>query len=41
MKELSKSKKARVIRRKGKTERKAARRKIAYAERKGKGNSKW
>jgi len=32
MKELSKSKKERVIRRKGKTERKAVRRKLAYSE---------
>tara|TARA_R100000152_G_C6780909_1_gene214357 strand:- start:302 stop:424 length:123 start_codon:yes stop_codon:yes gene_type:complete len=40
MKKLSKSKKARVIRRKGKTERKAIRRKQAYLEKK-KPKSKW
>ena len=37
----SKSKAARIARRKGKTERKAERRKLAYAEKKNNGGSKW
>ncbi len=36
----SKSKAARIAQRKGKTERKAARRKLAYTQKKGK-TSKW
>ena len=41
IKMISKSKVARIARRKGKTERKAERRKLAYAEKKGNSGSKW
>jgi hypothetical protein len=37
----SKSKAARIARRKGKTERKTERRKLAYAEKKNNSGSKW
>jgi hypothetical protein len=38
---ISKSKSERISRRKGKTERKAEKRKLAYAEKKGNSGSKW
>ena len=38
---ISKSKSERISRRKGKTERKAERRKLTYAEKKNNSGSKW